>query len=89
MVGVSERQFERRSREWAGMSPRTLARVSRFQRAIETYRSGTSSWMEVAHDVGYYDQMHLIRNFHELGGGSPAEVMKAVSDTHLITFCCR
>ena len=30
MIGISERQFERRSLEWAGVSPRALARISRF-----------------------------------------------------------
>ena len=89
MIGISERQFERRSLEWAGVSPKTLARVSRFQRAIEKYRSGQGSWMEVAHCVGYYDQMHLIKNFHDLGGGAPTDVIRGIVDSQLISFCCR
>jgi AraC-like DNA-binding protein len=88
MIGISERQFERRSLEWAGVSPKTLARVSRFQRAIEEYRSGRSSLIDIAHKVGYYDQMHMVRDFHDLGGGAPTQVMKEISDEHLISFCC-
>ncbi len=86
IAGISERQFERRSLEWVGVSPRALARVSRFQRAIAEYRSGHSSWINIAHKVGYYDQMHLIRDFHDLGGGAPTQVMKEISDEHLISF---
>jgi AraC-like DNA-binding protein len=88
MTGISTRQFGRRSLEWAGVSPMVLARVSRFQRAIGERRSGRSSWIDIAHKVGYYDQMHLVRDFHDLGGGAPTQVMKEISDEHLISFCC-
>ena len=88
MSGISERQFGRRSLEWAGVSPKALARVSRFQRAIGEHRSNHSSWIDIAHKLGYYDQMHLVRDFHDLGGGSPTRVMKEISDQHLISFCC-
>ena len=88
MTGISERQFERRSQQWAGVSPKALARVSRFQRAIAEYRLGRSSWLDIAHQVGYYDQMHLVRDFHDLGGGAPTQVVKAIADEHLISFCC-
>lgn len=88
-AGISERQLERRSLEYAGISPRALSRISRFQRAIRKYQTGYSSWMEVAHEAGYYDQMHLVRDFHDLGGGAPTEVGRAIADNHLISFCCR
>ncbi len=88
MIGISERQFERRSLEYTGMSPKKLVRVSRFQRAIQKHRAGCGNWLEIAHQVGYYDQMHLIRDFHDLGGGVPTEVMKGIAENHLISFCC-
>jgi AraC-like DNA-binding protein len=89
MIGISDRQFERRSLAWAGVPPKALARVSRFQRAIRKHRAGHASWLQIAHEVGYYDQMHLVRDFHVLGGGTPTQVMKEISDEHLISFCCR
>ncbi len=88
-IGISERQLERRSHECSGVSPKLLARVSRFGRAIQKRRSGFRSWIDIAHEVGYYDQMHLIRDFHDLGGGTPTEVMKEIADDHLISFFCR
>ena len=88
MAGISERQFERRSQQWTGVSPKALARVSRFQRAIAEYRSGHGSWIDIAHKVGCYDQMHLVREFHDLGGGTPTQVVREISDEHLISFCC-
>ncbi len=88
-IGISERQLERRCLECAGISPKLLSRISRFQRAIKKHRAGYGSWMKIAHEVGYYDQMHLIRDFHDLGGGAPTEVMKEIADSHLISFACR
>ena len=88
MTGISERQFGRRSLEWAGISPKALARISRFQRAIHEYRSRHEGWTDIAYKVGYYDQMHMVRDFHDLGGGTPTQVMKEISDEHLISFCC-
>ncbi len=88
MTGISERQFGRKAQEWAGVSPKALGRVSRFQRAVGEYRAGHRSWIDIAHQVGYYDQMHLIRDFHDLAGGAPTQVMKQISDEHLISFCC-
>ena len=87
-IGLSERQFERKSLECAGISPKSLSRISRFQRAIGRHRAGYGNWKEVAHDVGYYDQMHLVRSFRDLGGGTMTEVMKEIEDNHLISFCC-
>jgi AraC-like DNA-binding protein len=87
-IGISERQLERKSLECAGVSPKSLSRISRFQRAIGRHRAGYGNWMEIAHDVGYYDQMHLVRDFRDLGGDTPTEVMKEIEDNHLISFCC-
>ncbi len=88
-IGVSGRQLERKSLEYAGVPPKVLSRISRFQRAIEKHRGGYGSWMKIAHEVGYYDQMHLIRDFHDLAGGPPTEVMRGIADNHLISFACR
>ena len=87
-IGIGERQLERRCLECTGIAPKLLSRISRFQRAIEKHRTGHGSWMKIAHEVGYYDQMHLIRDFHDLGGGAPTEVMKEIADNHLIPFAC-
>jgi AraC-like DNA-binding protein len=87
-IGISERQLERRSLELTGISPKTLSSISRFQRAIAKHQSGFGNWLKIAHEVGYYDQMHLIRSFRELGGGPPTEVMKEIKHQHLISYCC-
>ncbi|GJG89762.1 putative AraC-family regulatory protein [Gemmatimonadetes bacterium T265] len=85
-AGVGERQLERKALELVGLAPKALARISRFQRAIHQRRRGRASWLAIAHHVGYYDQMHLIKDFHQLGGGPPTQVLGQIADDHLITF---
>lgn len=69
---LSLRQFERKSRELNGYSPKFFARLIRFSRAyrIKEGRPDTS-WSNVAYTAGYFDQMHMIRDFKEFTGINP------------------
>lgn len=74
--GLGLRQFERRFIERVGMRPKLFARIARFEAALETKaRFATRSWTDVAHDFGYYDQMHMIHDFEEFTGGTPTETL--------------
>ncbi len=43
--------------------------------ALDTKRlTPDRSWMSVAHRLGYFDQMHMIRDFQSLGGNLPGEI---------------
>jgi AraC-like DNA-binding protein len=69
---LSVRQFERRSREILGYSPKFFARVIRFSRAYRLkLRQPQATWTSISHQCGYYDQMHLIRDFREFTGTTP------------------
>lgn len=70
-TGLSVRQFERRVRERTGSTPKLLARIARFQRALARSQSGRPDWSAIAADCGYYDQAHLIRDFREFTGTPP------------------
>jgi AraC-like DNA-binding protein len=59
-----------------GLPPKMLARVLRFQRVIEQLKADDGRrWVEIAHDCGYYDQAHLIRDFRSFAGSSPTEFL--------------
>jgi AraC-like DNA-binding protein len=85
-LNTSVRQLERKCLEFAGMTPQTMVRVARFlhalrlKRALKQNRSIT--WTEVAHASGYYDQMHLIRDFHLLGGAKPRALVGQLEPHH-------
>jgi AraC-like DNA-binding protein len=75
-TGLSMRQFERRFIHQVGMRPKLFARIARFQAALDTKaRTATKSWTEVAHEFGYYDQMHMVHDFGEFTDKTPTETL--------------
>ena len=73
-LGLSERQLRRRLADAAGYSPRTLARILRFQRFLALARSETDlAWL--AADAGYADQSHLTRDCVEFAGLTPTALL--------------
>lgn len=71
-LGVSERTLHRDVLDEAGVPPKLLARVLRFQRAVALLRSGTGEDLSsVALACGYSDQAHLSREVRELAGLTP------------------
>jgi AraC-like DNA-binding protein len=78
---LSVRQFERRFLRSTGVAPKTYARVARFQTALDTkLRAPHRSWLSIAHDLGYHDQMHMVHDFHELAGAAPNETLAKIRD---------
>jgi AraC-like DNA-binding protein len=78
-IGLSRRQLERAFRRRTGMTPTRLGRVLRFQsvfRALPEAGGNRVDWVSVALDCGYYDQSHLIRDFREFAGESPAAFLR-------------
>lgn len=76
-VGISQRQLEREFAARFGMTPKLYARLVRFQTALDRKaRSNTKSWTDVAHELGYHDQMHLIHDFEEFAAGTPTETLR-------------
>jgi len=76
-LGLSQRRFIQIFKAEVGMTPKLYSRVQRFQRArtlIEQMES--SDWVDIALECGYFDQSHLIREFHELSGISPAAYLR-------------
>lgn len=60
-----------------GMAPKRFARVRRFQRALALARRlAAPEWGRIALQCGYFDQSHLIREFLELSGFSPVELLR-------------
>jgi AraC-like DNA-binding protein len=82
-AGLSVRQFERRFNHQVGMRPKLYARIARFEAALESKaRSRAKSWTEVAHELGYHDQMHLVHDFEQFSGETPTNVLTELEKTH-------
>ena len=70
---ISKRQFERRFKDLAGLSPKLYSRVIRFQAATQFKLTGARDLTEIAYASGYYDQSHFINDFREFSGYTPKE----------------
>lgn len=63
---LSIRQFERVSKERIGIPPKFFARLIRFSKAYRMRENFPQmSWTSIAYNCGYFDQMHLIRDFRQ------------------------
>ena len=78
-AGRSRRHLTARFREHVGLAPKTVARIIRFDRAVGLLQKGSGlSFVELAQECGYFDQAHLIRDFHEFAGTTPREFARRV-----------
>jgi AraC-like DNA-binding protein len=76
-IGMTRRHLERRFLTLVGMTPKRLARIARFQRAVR-HLNGTEAEPRpggavTAAACGYADQAHFIRDFRDLAGCPPTE----------------
>lgn len=70
-LGLSTRQLERRFADELGASPKQLASVLRFRRALEAMRARRPDFAAIAVACGYADQAHLVRDFTRYTGAPP------------------
>lgn len=75
-TGWSHKHLIRKFRQQVGLTPKTAARLLRFEHVWRRLGDGEpTQWDRVAADGGYADQSHLIREFREFTGGSPADIL--------------
>jgi AraC-like DNA-binding protein len=70
-LGVTARHLHRAFVHHVGTGPKEFVRAIRLQRALRQQAS-SDDWSRIAIDAGYYDQAHLIGDFRDLVGLTPA-----------------
>jgi AraC-like DNA-binding protein len=72
-AGVSRQHLTREFRAHLGISPKLYARLARFQSGL-VYAGcrGRITWADVAVEMGYADQSHMIAEFRQFSGLTPA-----------------
>ncbi len=69
---LSHRTIERLFATHMGITPKLYLRIARFQRALKKMMDDPDCDLStVALAEGYYDQSHLVREFHAFAGGVP------------------
>lgn len=81
---LSLRQFERTCNERIGLSPKLFTRLVRFSKAYRLKENQQHlNWTSIAHSSGYFDQMHMIRDFKEFAGVTPSFMEHELNATPL------
>jgi AraC-like DNA-binding protein len=81
---LSLKQFERKCKERIGMNPKLYARILRFSKAYRLHEAFPQlSWINIAYQAGYYDQMHMIRDFKVFAGVNPSVIEQQLLSTPL------
>ena len=80
-VCLSQRQLERAFKTNIGVSPKTLARIFRFNHAQKHLIANPhKSLVEIAEECGYYDHTHFINEFKSHSGDTPAFFLREKGD---------
>lgn len=77
---MTVRTFERKFAAEMGLSPKLFARLRRFQMALDRKRVSGATWLDVAHELGYFDQMHMVKDFRAFGGEAPSRLLQGCGD---------
>jgi len=81
---LSIKQFERKCKERIGMNPKMYARILKFSKAYRLHEACPQlSWIQIAYEAGYYDQMHMIRDFKTFAGVNPSVIEQQLLSTPL------
>jgi AraC-like DNA-binding protein len=72
-VNMSLKTLERHFRTRVGVSPKMYARFKRFHYALRLLNDPVpKSWLDIAHECGYYDQAHFIKEFRRFTNRNPS-----------------
>jgi AraC-like DNA-binding protein len=72
-LGLSARTLQRLFRRYVGVSPKWVLKRHRLHVAAERIADGERDLARLAHELGYFDQAHFIKDFGGLVGRSPAQ----------------
>jgi len=75
--GLSDSSWRRHFITEIGVTPKRYVRMLRFQHAVALKRGNPiRAWTDVGLEAGYYDQAHLIADFHGITRANPSQFMR-------------
>lgn len=74
---MSTRSFERDFIQTVGIPAKLFCCITRFNYALNLKLANPLiNWTSIAHQTGYFDQMHLIKDFKKFSGNAPVSLLK-------------
>lgn len=78
---VSRQFLARQFSDKVGISPKHFGRIVRFNAMHRSISAKVQhNWMDIVCQFGYYDQAHLIKDFHDFIGWSPTDYLHAPTE---------
>ena len=76
-ANMSKRSFESHFLQQVGISPKLFCCITRFNHALALkLKNPQKDWTSIAYECGYFDQMHLVKDFKKFAGNSPSLFLK-------------
>ena len=76
-TGIARRTIERQFSQKIGISPKVYAQIIRFKNVLNYLESNPgTTWAELTHNNGFFDQAHMIRYFKKYLNISPNNLVK-------------
>ncbi len=74
---MSIKTFERVFTTQIGIAPKLFGRIARFNAALNLKsKDEKKNWTSIAHQCGYFDQIHFIKDFKAFAGEAPSRFFK-------------
>ncbi len=84
---LSHRQFDRKFKEYTGITPKHFLQLIRFDRAFRMKnRFPQKDWLSIALHCGYHDYQHLAKDYKEFTGCTPVQFFDIDNDAPERTF---
>jgi AraC-like DNA-binding protein len=79
-AGIGVRSIQRIFSEYVGVSPKWVIIRTRLLEVIEAFNSAKGlDWAQLAVDLGYFDQAHLINEFRSMVGLTPTQYRNLIA----------
>jgi len=76
-ANMSVRNFERKFVEQVGISTKLYTKLVRFNEVMKIkVMEPEKNWTSIAHECGYFDQMHLIKDFKQFTDVTPTDYFR-------------
>ncbi|MEZ2334866.1 DUF6597 domain-containing transcriptional factor [Mucilaginibacter sp. RCC_168] len=84
--GISSRYLQKIFLNYSGLTPNLFSKIARFQKSIHLVAGKDSSLTAIAHQCGYFDQSHFIKDFKFFTGSTPSQFSPESSSDFFVTL---
>jgi AraC-like DNA-binding protein len=71
--GISSRYLQTIFLNYSGLTPNLFSKIARFQKSVHLVACKHASLTTIAHQCGYFDQSHFIKDFKFFTGSIPSQ----------------